>query len=109
MPFEKGTSGNPGGRPRRDSEAAELSRAASPRLIQRLIEIAEGEHIGHAIKAANCVLDRGLGRAPQGLGLDDDEQVLPPAGEAMVEDLLQLSQEQRDEFRAMVDRFFKRS
>ena len=37
MPFKKGRSGNPGGRPKMAEEIRELARAACPKAIQTLI------------------------------------------------------------------------
>jgi len=65
-PFPAGTSANPGGRPKKTPamrEAEELARERSPDAMRRLVSIAtESEDEHAAIKAANAILDRALGK-----------------------------------------------
>lgn len=68
-PFDKGRSGNPRGRPKRDHDIAELARIHAPGAITALVEII-GDRTAPAssrVMAANALLDRGFGRAPQSL------------------------------------------
>lgn len=93
MAFQKGQSGNPGGRsPRKTSDGrtiAEIARDHSDNAIKTLAKIAENEKEGAAarVSAANSILDRAWGKAKQphiGGGDDDPpirtETVLSTAG-----------------------------
>jgi hypothetical protein len=65
MPFVKGKSGNPGGRPKRLSEVRELARSYGPEAIRKLVSIMRDEKAHHRdqIVACGTLLDRGYGRA----------------------------------------------
>ena len=67
MPFEKGTSGNPGGRPKVVAEVKELARAHTGEAIQTLVSIMTNPKSAPAarVSAANSLLDRGYGKPPQ--------------------------------------------
>lgn len=67
MPFEKGKSGNPGGRPKETKDVKELARQHTKEAIDRLAYwMREGD--GKAsISAAQALLDRAWGRPPQAL------------------------------------------
>ena len=66
-PFQKGTSGNPGGRPRVLADVQELARKRSPEAISTLVAIMNDEKALPAarVAAANAVLDRGYGKPTQ--------------------------------------------
>ena len=91
MPFEKGKSGNPGGRSRvrtKDGRTlGELARDHTEHALQCLIDIMQDSETPAAarVSAANHILDRGWGRAPQSVSIDEPEQAL---------DLSSLSDEQ---------------
>ena len=67
MPFEKGQSGNPGGRPKVIAEVKELARARTGDAIETLVSIMSNPKAAPAarVSAANSILDRGYGKPPQ--------------------------------------------
>lgn len=71
-PFEKGVSGNPLGRPKRDHDIAELARKHSTDAIATLATIMLDASVSPSTRvvAANTLLDRGYGRAPLSLDLN---------------------------------------
>lgn len=60
--FKPGQSGNPKGRPKVPNEVKRLAREASPRAMQRLVELIEDEDSRVAMMAAKEVLDRAYGK-----------------------------------------------
>jgi hypothetical protein len=67
MPFKKGQSGNPGGRPKVVAEVKELARAHTREAIETLVSIMSNPKAAPAarVSAANALLDRGYGKPPQ--------------------------------------------
>jgi hypothetical protein len=67
MPFEKGQSGNPGGRPKVVAEIKELARAHTGEAIETLVSIMTNPKSAPAarVSAANALLDRGFGKPAQ--------------------------------------------
>lgn len=69
-------------RPRVLREVEILARIHTKRAIEILVEVMEDREAPHGarVSAANSVLDRGWGRAPQTVVVDDTPQILDDAG-----------------------------
>jgi hypothetical protein len=67
MPWAKGQSGNPGGRPRAIVEVQELARRETVASIAALVRIRDAEDAPPAavVAAATALLDRGWGKPMQ--------------------------------------------
>jgi hypothetical protein len=67
MAFQKGKSGNPGGRPKVMGEVQALARQSAPEAIKTLREIMNDKKAAPAARgyAANSILDRGYGKPSQ--------------------------------------------
>jgi hypothetical protein len=88
MRFEKGRSGNPGGRPKEYGEIRDLARQHTDLALQTLAEIAaHGENESARVSAANALLDRGWGKravpvmgaeVPELITLDFGTKLKPP-------------------------------
>lgn len=64
--FQKGQSGNPGGRPKDLNALREAARAHTPQALKRLAEIMnQDENLVAAANAADKLLDRAWGKASQ--------------------------------------------
>lgn len=72
VPFPKGKSGNPGGRPKMPVELKEACKAFTPEGIEILISIAQNTKArdGDRIRAIECILDRGYGKPQQSVEVD---------------------------------------
>lgn len=72
MPFQPGQSGNPGGRPRGNSEIKNLARGHSPEAIERLAYWMRSDNAKASVSASAALLDRGWGKPTQLIAGDDD-------------------------------------
>lgn len=72
-PFEKGSSGNPGGRPKRTAEEVELieaCRAKTGEALETILELMESSDNDRVrLAAAQFVIERGWGKAPERIEL----------------------------------------
>ena len=66
-PFEKGKSGNPGGRPKMDDETKTILKAAAPDAARLMVEMMNDPKIQPKLRmqAAEVVMDRVYGKATQ--------------------------------------------
>ena len=65
MPFVKGQSGNPRGRPKVDFEVRAAARLHGEAAVRKLVEIMQGDDNRLALSAAQALLDRGFGKPAQ--------------------------------------------
>lgn len=74
MPFVKGQSGNPGGRPKEDAEVKKLAKEQGVSAIEKLVALMDCGDSRTELASAQALLDRGFGRPAQSLTVlgDDD-------------------------------------
>ena len=84
MPFEKGKSGNPGGRPKEVAEVRELAQKHGPAAIQRLVTLMSSDNERTAVAACEAILNRGYGRPAQSVTVAGEEDGPPVQLEGVV-------------------------
>ena len=72
MPFAKGQSGNPSGRPKAEGEIRALAQKHTKRAIARLAEWMESNNAKASVAACTVILDRGYGKPAQAISGDLD-------------------------------------
>lgn len=77
MPFKKGQSGNPKGRPKVDFEVREAAREHGEEAMNKLVELMRGEDARVAQAAANAILDRAFGKPAQSITGADGAALFP--------------------------------
>lgn len=70
--FQKGVSGNPGGRPKGNPEVKEILKAASPDAARALVELLNSDKDSIRLAAAQDILDRTQGKAIQAQDISMD-------------------------------------
>lgn len=73
MPFVKGQSGNPGGRPKEAEEVKRLAREHTEHAIARLAFWLDSDNPKASVSAAISLLDRAYGKPAQALVGDDGQ------------------------------------
>lgn len=61
----KGSTANPGGRPKTPEDIKKAFEAANPRAVERLIELLESKNEKVALRAAEIIIERTLGKVSQ--------------------------------------------
>jgi hypothetical protein len=72
MAFQKGQSGNPGGRPKEDAEVKALARQHGAAAIAKLAELLNCGQPRTEVAAAQALLDRGFGKPAQVIAGDPE-------------------------------------
>lgn len=86
MPFKKGASGNPGGRPKALATVQDMARSHTEASIATLAFIRDNPEAADAsrVAASQALLDRGWGRPSQSVALGQDPNLGPIQTDAIV-------------------------
>lgn len=74
-PFEKGKSGNPGGRPKDVGPIKELAKQHTQAAMDALVSALEDDNGRTRVAAAEAILDRGYGKPTQHHELDAGDEL----------------------------------
>lgn len=81
--FQKGQSGNPGGRPKEIGALKELAREHTTASIETLVRNLTAKSRMVQVVAANSILDRGYGKASQHIELDAGDELIRRLNDAL--------------------------
>jgi hypothetical protein len=99
-PFPKGTSGNPGGRPKEVRHVQELARAHTLEAIETLVDVMQNSKLDRArVAAAEAILNRAWGRASQSMAVtaaEDGPSLMPDYTEEELIARLMAKRQDRD-------------
>ena len=80
MPWDKGESGNPGGRPRENEMVKKLAREHTEESVCALVHwMKQRKDARASVAAAQALLDRGYGKPTQTLANDADNPITIPS------------------------------
>jgi hypothetical protein len=102
--FEKGQSGNPGGRPKEIGEVRDLARAQTAASIDALVSIRDNAKAPAAarVTAATALLDRAWGKPTTTIAADSESPLVPVLNVSVRQDLEKLDRTQRDQLREVL-------
>ncbi len=75
MPFQKGKSGNPGGRPKVAKDVQALARTHTKTAIETLVKCMQTADPRTRVAAAQALLDRGYGKPAQAVTGEADQPI----------------------------------
>jgi hypothetical protein len=102
LAFQKGQSGNPGGRRKPDEVVVNLAREASPRAMGRLIELLEHREPRTVIAAATIIMERAYGKPTQ--PISGDSSMDPIDVKVTAEVVARLTKDERAQLRTIARR-----
>jgi hypothetical protein len=73
MPFQKGQSGNPGGRKRIPDDVKAAFAQACPQAVATLVSLLQSKNEAIRLRAAEVIINRHLGRVPEAAPVAVDE------------------------------------
>lgn len=73
MAFEKGKSGNPGGRPKSNHDVVDLAKKHTKEAIERLVYWLRSDNAKASVSAASVLLDRAHGKPKQAVQIEDSD------------------------------------
>ena len=98
MPWKPGRSGNPQGRPKETEDmrkARELAQQHSVRAVNRLVKLLGSKNESVVIRAAEVILDRGLGKPVTMIDMLNSGASIQPEQEKRTADFSRLTKEER--------------